>query len=222
METFGYTFDDPALLELALTHASADATHNNERLEFLGDTVLDLVIAEYLYRQTPELDEGTMTERKAWVVSRETLARIAHDLGMHRMARFGQGMRTREVPRSVLANLYEGYVGALYLDGGLEPARSFILDSLADALVEIGHGAETKNPKQELQHLAQTLTGKPPRYRLVEERGHAHTRAFLVAAEIEGRRFPGAWGRTRKEAERWAAFEALIVLRAEHAGEPER
>ncbi len=213
-----YEFENRALLELALTHASTGRSENNERLEFLGDTVLDLIVAEELYGLDSALSEGEMTEFKAWVVSREVLAGAARELGLGERAYLGHGMRARKLPRSVFANLYEAYLGAIYLDGGIEAARAFTLRSLADPLARVSEPQETHNPKQELQQRSQQTTGEPPNYQLIDERGLAHSKAFLVAAEIEDRRFPSAWGRTVKEAERWAAFEALQVLDAESEG----
>lgn len=207
-----HAFGDPTLYELALTHASTGAEANNERLEFLGDAVLDLVVAEELYRVHAGLAEGELTELKAWVVSRRVLARAAARLGLEEVARLGQGMRNRALPRSVLANLYEALLGAVYLDAGLEAARRFTLETLEGPLGRVRRLQGAPNPKQELQRHAQLETGAPPEYVQVEERGSAHAKAFLVAARIGERRYPAAWGRTRKEAERWAAHEALLVL----------
>jgi ribonuclease-3 len=212
-----HAFRDPSLLELALTHASTGSSEDNERLEFLGDAVLDLIVAEELYRSGLQRSEGEMTELKAWVVSREVLAGAARELGLQDQARLGPGMRGRTLTRSVLANLYEAVFGAIYLDGGLEAARAFADQTLRVAIDEVSERREAPNPKQSLQHRGQAETGEPPNYVLLEERGHAHAKAFLVAAEVGGRRYPGAWGRTRKEAERWAAHEALLLLEAEKA-----
>lgn len=210
-------FADPELLELALTHASTQGDRHNERLEFLGDAVLDLVIAEELYRSVAELSEGSMTEMKASLVSRRTLAAAANELGLAARARVGQGLRERQLPTSVLANLFEAVLGALYLDQGLEAARAFAREALARPLGEVLRRGPDANPKQALQHLAQARWGEIPLYELVEERGRAHARSFLVSARVDARAFPSAWGRTRKEAERWAAYEALLVLEDESA-----
>jgi ribonuclease-3 len=210
-----HAFADEELLRLALTHASTGEPVNNERLEFLGDSVLDLVIAEELFRRDPPLPEGDMTELKAWVVSREVLADVARELELAESARLGAGMLNRTPPRSVLANLYEALLGGVYLDAGLEAARAFVRATLAGRVEQVLHTRGAHNPKQTLQHHAQLLTGAPPSYELLAERGHAHARAFLVAARIGERRFPSAWGRTRKEAERWAAHEALLALEEE-------
>ena len=208
-----HAFRDEGLLRLALTHASTDEPANNERLEFLGDAVLDLVVAEELYRQSPLLSEGEMTESKASVVARGPLASAAAALGLQERARVGAGLAGRVLPKSVLANLYEAVLGAVYLDGGLEAARAFVHRSLRIQLRRAKSRQTHANPKQVLQQLGQREWGEAPRYVELESRGRAHARAFLVATELGGERFPGAWGRTRKEAERWAAHEALLVLR---------
>jgi ribonuclease-3 len=221
MSSLPHAFHDERLLALALTHASTGASEDNERLEFLGDAVLDLIVAEELYRAQPPLDEGAMTELKAWVVSRKVLAGAARNLGLAERARVGAGLRDRTLTSSMLANLYEATLGAVYLDAGLVAARAFARATLAGPLERVRELEGAPNEKQVLQRHSQVLTGAPPLYALLAERGHAHAKAFLVAAEIGGRRFPSAWGRTLKEAERWAAHEALLVLAAEGAaGKP--
>jgi ribonuclease-3 len=215
MSQLPYVFRDESLRTLALTHASTGAAEDNERLEFLGDAVLALVMAEEFYRVQPELDEGAMTELKAWVVSRRVLAGAARALGLSEEAHVGGGLRDRTLTSSMLANLYEATLGAVYLDGGLDAARAFARASLRGPLERVQAKKSAPNEKQVLQRLSQSQTGAPPEYVLLAERGHAHAKAFLVAAEFAGRRFPSAWGRTRKEAERWAAHEALLVLGGE-------
>ncbi len=212
-------FRDRELLELALTHSSVGEGENNERLEFLGDAVLDLIVAEDLYHSLPDQPEGVLTEMKAWVVSRATLAEAARKLGVERHVRVGPGLRGRALPRSVLANLYEAILGAIYLDRGLEAAERFVERTLADPLGEVRAKRLAGNPKQELQQICQRRWGSPPDYVLLEEHGRSHARAYLVSAEAGRRRFPPAWGRTMKEAERWAAHEALLVLADEERRE---
>lgn len=212
-----YQFKDSSLLELALTHASLGEGENNERLEFLGDAALDLIVADELYRWHSGLPEGDLTEFKAWVVSRTVLAQAARKLGLDDAARMGSGMRNRALPRSVLANLYEAVLGAVYLDGGFAAAQIFALETLKGPLERVRKSQPGPNPKQVLQQRSQVLTGKPPNYIVLDQRGKAHARAFLVAAEVNRTCYPSAWGRTRKEAERWAAHEALIVQDAEAA-----
>lgn len=212
-----HEFRDPALLGLALTHASCAGSQDNERLEYLGDAALDLIVADDLYRHAPEAPEGALTELKAHVVSRKTLARAALELGLHERARVGGGLAGRALPSSVLANLYEAVLGAVYLDAGFEAARAFAERTLAEPLADARAARSDVNPKQRLQHLAQARFATLPSYELVATRGQAHARAFLVRAHLLDRAFPSAWGRTRKEAEGWAAEEALLVLASERA-----
>ncbi len=217
MDSLPHAFRDPALLRQALTHASTASGEDNERLEFLGDAVLDLIVAQELFQAEPKRTEGEMTELKAWVVSRKVLAEAGRRLGLEGAARVGPGMQERRLPNSVLANLYEAVLGAVYLDAGLEAARAFAQQTLAKVLERVRNLSQARSPKQTLQERCQLLMGAPPTYILLEERGDAHARAFLVAARIGERRFPSAWGRTRKEAESWAAHEALLVLEDEDA-----
>ncbi len=213
MPSVPHEFRDPALLELALTHSSAGRDRDNERLEFLGDAALDLVVAEELFRaEGAELPEGEMTERKASVVSRKSLAEAALRIGLEQIVRLGPGLQERVLPRSVMANIYEAVLGAVYLDGGLEAVRAFVRATLREPLNRAREPSQGQNPKQELQQLCQRELGGLPTYVLLDERGAAHARAFQIAVEVAGRRFPNAWGRTRKEAEAWAAREALLVL----------
>lgn len=217
MQFQGHIFADAALLERALTHASTHEPHDNERLEFLGDAALDLIVADELFAREPSLSEGAMTEIKAVVVSRPTLSRVARELGLDQRARVGPGLRSRALPASVLANLFEALLGAVYVDGGIEAARRVALATLGAAIEQAASDYGSKNPKQRLQHLAQARWATLPHYELLESRGSAHAKAFRMQARIGEARFPSAWGRTRKEAERWAAFEALLVLDAEAA-----
>lgn len=212
-----YTFRDSTLLELALTHASAGVAtdrgrRDNERLEFLGDTVLDLIIAEDLYEDDERHAEGKLTEMKSAVVSRKALADAARRLDLALAARMGRGLKEREPSRAILANLFEAIIGAIYLDGGLEAAREFALRTLEVELEEARAHKDEAVPKQGLQEHCQRVFGVTPTYDVVERRGDDHSRAFLVCARVGGRVFPPAWGRTMKEAESWAAYEALLEL----------
>jgi ribonuclease-3 len=212
VDALPHEFKDESLLELALTHASTGLNRDNERLEFLGDAALDLIVAEALYHDRPDLPEGDLTELKAAVVSRRTLAEAARGLDLARRARLGRGLKRTTLSRSVMANLYEAVLGAVYLDAGLEAAAAFARLSLAEQLAGVEDRRKRDSPKQRLQEFAQRNSGAPPTYHVLRSRGQAHRRAFLVQAEIENRTFPSGWGRTRKEGEYWAAFEALLVL----------
>jgi len=150
-------------------------------------------------------------------VSRKVLAQAARELRLEQRVRTGSGMKNRALPRSVLANLYEAVLGAVYLDGGFDAAQRFALETLRVPLERVRRSQPAVNPKQILQQHCQQKNGAPPVYLVLEQRGRAHARAFRVAAEVDGERFPCAWGRTRKEAEHWAAHEALLLLRSDES-----
>ncbi|MFT6832529.1 MAG: ribonuclease-3 [Planctomycetota bacterium] len=212
-----HKFQDESLAQLALTHASAGISdgggrRDNERMEFLGDTVLDLVIAESLFGDRARYTEGALTEMKAQVVSRKALAGSAERIGLPERSRIGRGLNRKALSRSVLANLYEAVVGAIYLDGGLSPAREFVLDTLGPEMSAARERGGEALPKQAFQEVCQQKFSGPPAYKVVRTRGDANSRAFLVAAHAGGQSFPTAWGRTMKEAEHWAAYEALLDL----------
>ena len=212
-----HRFENEQLLQLALTHASTGLPSDNERMEFLGDAVLDLIVAEELYQRHAHLAEGALTEAKAFVVSRRTLAEAALSWGLAERAVLGTGLDRRALSRPVLANLYEAWLGAVYLDSDLETARRAALETLEPYLAEATESRSTKSPKQVLQEVCQREFGRPPSYELLVERGLDHAKAFLVRATTPKHEFPSAWGRTRKEAESWAAHEALLVLEAEES-----
>ena len=210
-----YRFKDPALLESALTHASIAESRlaSNERLEFLGDAILGLVICEELYDQFPQYLEGEMTRIKSVVVSRETCARVADQLGLVEHLSLGKGiMESANLPASLAACAYEAIVGAIYLDGGPEPARKFILDHMAEEIDRVVAGEHRLNYKSLLQQHAQHALGATPKYEVLDEKGPDHAKAFEVAVVIRGRRYPSAWGPSKKAAEQRAAMEALRVL----------
>ena len=212
-----HRFADPHLAALALTHASAGVSdalgrRDNERLEFLGDTVLDLVVADALFGDRARYPEGALTEMKAQVVSRQALAIAAQRIGLPDHARLGRGLDRQALSRSVLANLYEAVVGAVYLDRGLVAARDFVLDTLAPEMSAARERGGHPRPKQAFQEVCQQEYDGPPDYEVLRTRGDDNARAFLVAARAGGEQVPPAWGRTMKEAEHWAAYEALLDL----------
>jgi len=215
-----YRFRDPRLLADALRHASsADRRiESNERMEFLGDSVLGFVVSEYLYRRYPEQSEGELTTLKSTVVSRATCARMSHALGLESMLEMGKGLSTRgRVPESVSGAALEAVIAAVYLDGGLEPARQLILEVAVPHIEAAAESAHQENYKSALQHHVQQESDTPPQYLLLGERGPDHEKHFLVAVEIDGRRFPSVWGKNKKEAEQQAARAAMVELGIEAA-----
>jgi ribonuclease-3 len=211
----GYSFRTPELLLSAVTHASG-APHrlaSNERLEFLGDAILGFIVCERLYRAFPESLEGDLTRIKSVVVSRETCSRLSEQLGLADFLIVGKGLALgRPVPASVLSDLFESIVAAIYLDGGMEAVKPFIDRLLGPEIDKVVSGELGSNHKSLLQQLAQRDFGLTPTYEVVAEEGPDHSKSFHVSAQIGTRRYAPAWGRNKKEAEQRAASNALVEL----------
>ena len=215
-ERIGYSFRNRHLLEAAVTHASGAAHRlaSNERLEFLGDSILGFVVCNRLYNEFPELLEGDLTRIKSAVVSRETCSRISIELGLIDFLVVGKGMAVnRPVPNSVLSDMFESLVAAIFLDGGIDPARTFLNTWIGPEIEKVVSGEEGSNYKSLLQQLAQGAYGIAPTYEVIDEVGPDHNKEFQVRARIGQRRYAPAWGRNKKEAEQGAAEKALENLR---------
>ncbi|NLG42967.1 MAG: ribonuclease III [Phycisphaerae bacterium] len=214
-QRISYRFNDPALLKAALTHASL-ADHradSNERLEFLGDAVLGLVLCHALFERLPQAMEGDLTKIKSAVVSRRTCAQVACRLGLPEVLRCGQGMEVGDrMPRSLAAAALEALIAAIYLDGGFDTARDFILRNMNREIDEAVKSEHQFNFKSQLQQYAQRVKGLTPSYELLDEKGPDHAKCFEVAVSIGSRYFPSAWGPSKKEAEQKAAWLALVAL----------
>ena len=214
----GYVFRDKTLLSAALTHASG-AQHrlaSNERLEFLGDAILGAVVCELLYVQFPDYLEGDLTKIKSIVVSRQTCAKISEALGMQEFLVLGKGMTTHpSVPPSLLADVFESLIAAIYLDGGDPAAREFIARYMEPEIELAATGELGGNYKSLLQQLAQRENGSTPTYNLLDEKGPDHSKCFKIGAQIGRSRYQGAWGRNKKEAEQRAARNALSEINGE-------
>ena len=210
-EIIRYRFRDESLLSLALTHASVAPTRgtSNERLEFLGDAILGMVVCHELYERDPDLLEGDMTKIKSMVVSRRTCAAVSEDLGVAEQLFLGKGLGPPGgLPESVLAAVFESIIGAIYLDGGLEPAGRFILEHLRERIDDALEDDHKRNFKSILQQHAQRRLGSAPEYLLLDEKGPDHCKCFEIAVAVGGRYFPSAWGKTKKEAEQESARRA--------------
>ena len=214
-QALGHVFSDKALLLRALKHASqADSrVESNERLEFLGDSVLGLVICDYLYQIYPNSLEGELTKIKSNIVSRRTCAELATDLGLVDFLQLGKGMGARkELPQSLAAAVFESLIGALYLDAGLQVAREFILRQMRPLIDEVARLGHQDNFKSVLQQSLQRFGHTNPVYLVVNESGPDHAKNFQVCVQIGDRRFAACWGNSKKEAEQQSALDALLVL----------
>ncbi|MBI1732079.1 MAG: ribonuclease III [Gammaproteobacteria bacterium] len=214
---FGHQFKNGALLDIALTHRSA-AGANNERLEYLGDAILNFVIADTLYQAIPRASEGVLTRRRASLVKRETLAAVAREWDIGEWIKLGGGERKSGGWRrdSILANTLEALLGAIYLDAGLPACRDAILRIFASRLEGQPVASPDKDPKTTLQELLQARRLPLPIYRIIAEEGEAHQRIFRVECRVTGLDGPVIGrGRSKRSAEQAAAVVALERLTAE-------
>ena len=218
-ERLGLQFDDLTLLSQALIHSSyvheqPAASPSNERLEFLGDAVISLVISEALWHRFPAEDEGSLTTRRAAIVSARGLARIAQRLELDTFLVLGLGASAagERSRKSVLAATFEAVSGAIYLAHGLERTRAWLLAVAGPELEQEPQVNELKPPKSVLQELSYARTGRAPQYRLLSEEGPPHARHYVVEVLVEGRELGRGEGRNRRDAETEAAREALVEL----------
>ena len=215
-EKLGYTFQDPSLLENALTHSSRanesrGKLHSNERLEFLGDSILGMVVADHLYRNHPDLPEGDLTRTRAALVCEGSLHEAAQGLGLGEYLRLGKGEDAgggRKRP-SILADATAAMLAAVYLDGGMEAVRPIIRALILDKEQE---KAADRDYKTALQELVQRTPGAAVSYALVRESGPDHCRSFEMEVSVDGKVIGAGAGRTKKEAEQMAAKAAMERL----------
>ncbi|CAG0966446.1 Ribonuclease 3 [Burkholderiales bacterium] len=219
-ERLGHDFGEPELLAQALTHRSHGARHN-ERLEFMGDAVLNCVVALSLYERHPRTDEGDLSRARASLVNRDTLARIARQLGLGEAIRLGEGeLRSGGADRgSILADALEAVFGAVFVDAGFEAARRVIAAAYGDELAQSDPEALAKDPKTRLQEWLQARRVAVPEYAIVGTHGEAHAQQFAVECRIPalGIVAPGA-GTSRRAAEQDAADRAWAEVTAQAAG----
>ena len=214
-KVLGYQFKNPQLLKEALTHSSIadNRLDSNERMEFLGDAVLDLIICEALYLKFPEYQEGDLTKVKSAVVSRRTCAEVSNETGLTDLLIIGKGISSRNsMPSSLAAAVYESIVAAIYLDGGFEVVKRYVLRTMTPKLEIIASNNHQQNYKAVLQQHAQKTLGATPLYELLDEKGPDHSKCFEVCVTVDGRRFTSAWGPNKKMAEQKAALLALEDL----------
>ena len=217
-EKLGYTFRDSSLLENALTHSSCanesrGKLHSNERLEFLGDSILGMVVAEHLYRNHPDLPEGELTRTRAALVCEESLVEVAKELGLGDYLKLGKGEEAgggRNRP-SIRADAVEAVLAAVYLDGGIGSARKIIQKYILTR--EVSSLSGIRDYKTALQELVQRESGQVLKYRLTGESGPDHDKRFFVEVDLNGTPVGNGEGHSKKEAEQMAAKAAIQKLR---------
>jgi ribonuclease-3 len=214
-QVLGHTFSDADVAAKAFTHSSAvdNRLESNERLEFLGDAILALVICQALFEKFHHYPEGELTKMKSMLVSRGTCARVARRLGLPKFLKVGKGMVSHKAfPLSLAAGLLEAVIAAIYLDSGFEAARDFILQNFGVLVDQIDEEEARGNYKSLLQQYAQEQFSIAPAYVLLDEKGPDHNKCFESEVVIDQRHFPSAWGPNKKEAEQKAAYNALVEL----------
>jgi len=220
-QVLGYVFRRSELLLQSLTHSSIANSRgdSNERLEFLGDAVLGMVVCTELYERFGDWQEGDLTKVKSVVVSRRVCAEIADRIGLTDLLILGNGVGVRHsLPMSLRAAVYEAVIGAIYIDGGLEPARKFIAHTISPHLEQFAASQNHENYKSALQQYAQRQRSSTPIYEALDEQGPDHSKCFEVCVVLGGERFPSAWGPSKKEAEQEAAKRALEALLQQDTG----
>ncbi|MGA2094552.1 MAG: ribonuclease III [Sedimentisphaerales bacterium] len=216
-QIIGYKFSNRALLAEAFTHASAvdSRAKSNERLEFLGDSVLALVICRNIFDRSPGYLEGDLTKMKSMLVSRGTCARITREMGIHKFLKVGKGMAgSHSLGFSLAAGLLEAVIAAICIDGGFDAAKNFILSRFGSLIEKADVVQVQGNFKSLLQQHSQQHFNITPVYEVLDEKGPDHNKCFEVQAVINDRHFPSAWGTNKKEAEQKAALNALIDIGA--------
>ncbi len=219
----GHTFRNPSLLRLALTHPSvaheqcANVEHN-QRLEFLGDGVLQLVLSGVLYEKFPHAGEGSLTKARAQMVNRQSLARQAQmmNLGENLILSRGEELNQGRERPSALADAFEALLGAIFLDGGFDAAQKFVVREFRDSFGELEAIPNLDNPKGELQELLQASSPESPRYQLTSVSGPDHDRLFQCAVFHRSTELGRGTGKSKKAAESEAALDALQRLRSDH------
>ncbi|MGQ9570815.1 MAG: ribonuclease III [Thermodesulfovibrionales bacterium] len=216
----GYIFKDKSLLIEALTHRSfyhenPDKTiFHNERLEFLGDSVLGFIIVEYLFLSERKFTESVMTKIKSYVVKESVLSEIADSIYLGRYLRLGKGEEATggRTKKSILADAVEALLGAVYLEGGYKKVKAVILKLFKKEIDAIINFNRFYDFKTELQEKTQMLFGVLPEYKVIKQEGEEHEKVFTIDVFIEGKRFGRGTGKSKKEAETFAAREALLKL----------
>jgi len=217
-ESLGYNFKDKQLIIEALTHKSFKKPYNNERLEFLGDAVLDLIVGEYLYNKFPKKDEGTLSKIRASLVNEGGFAKLAKvlNLGEYLYLSAAEENNKGRTKKSLLSNAFEAVMGAIYLEAGLQTAREIAIKLLEENYPKIDLDSLCKDYKTSLQELTQAIYGTTPTYTLIGSSGPDHDKVFEVAVLLNNKEISKAKGKSKKEAQQDAAKIALKRLKEDN------
>ncbi len=215
-ERLGYSFENKELIIEALTHKSYKKPFNNERLEFLGDAVLDLIVGEFLFHKFPNSDEGILSKIRASLVNERGFTMLAHKIELGKyiyLSTAEENNNGREKP-SLLSNAFEAVIGAIYLEGGLEVVKDITITLLNETHKKIDLQSLSKDYKTTLQELTQSSHGVTPNYQLLRAFGPDHKKEFEIGIELGGETIAVAQGKSKKEAQQKAAFIALEKLKS--------
>lgn len=216
-EKLGYSFNDKSLLETAFVHKSfvnecmIKGKESYERLEFLGDAILEYIVSEYLYRNYPRLSEGELTKLRASLVCEFTLSKVSRGLGFGSFIRFSKGEYATGGPNrdSILCDVFESTLGAIYLDGGMDNAKAYVMKNL---LTDIEHKQLYYDSKTKIQEYIQKNGNTNFRYELIDETGPEHNKQYFVRLLIDDKEISKGSGHNKKSAEQEAAYNALKIL----------
>ena len=215
-QRLGYVFKDKQLIIEALTHKSDKKPYNNERLEFLGDAVLDLIVGEYLFSKFPKSNEGVLSKIRASLVNEKGFTLLARhiDLGSYIYLSLAEENNNGRDKPSLLSNAFEAIIGAIYLDDGLEIVRDISIQLLEECHPKITLDALSKDYKTALQELTQATYGVTPDYTLIDSSGPDHKKEFVIAIVLNDKTLATAKGKSKKEAQQYAAKIALKALKS--------
>jgi len=214
-DRLNYSFQDKKLIIEALTHKSYKQPYNNERLEFLGDAVLDLIVGQYLFEKFPNHDEGKLSKMRASLVNEEGFTRLAQHIGLGNqlfLSNAEENNDGRSKP-SLLSNAFEAIIGALYLEAGLDKARQISIKLLEEVYPDISLDTLFKDYKTTLQEMTQARYGTTPEYKLVGSHGPDHKKEFEIAVYIDNKEYARASGKSKKVAQQEAASLAITLLK---------
>jgi len=225
-DVFKYTYNDRNHLILAMTHSSYanenkhEQLNSNERLEFLGDAVLNIIISDFIYKNHTSLSEGELTKARASIVCEPSLAKCANTLELGKYLMLGKGEeytggRTRA---SILSDAFEAIIGSIYIDGGMEKAREFVLFMMKETITSSINGASFIDYKTQLQEVVQKISDQKIQYEIVEEKGPDHNKLFAIQVKVSDRVMGAGEGKSKKEAEQNAASVALLKLQGKGLG----